>query len=53
MIYSLENKSMLLVHFKKAFPLTLLRHSFKRRAATDYCFVLIVTKVCPIPTLAK
>ena len=30
---SLENKSMLLVHLKKAFPLTLLWHSFGRRAA--------------------
>ena len=29
---SLEDKSMLLVHFKKAFPLTLLGHSFERRA---------------------
>ena len=26
------DKSMLLVHFKKAFPLTLLEHSFERRA---------------------
>ena len=39
---------MLLVHFKKAFPLTLLGHSFDRRAA--YCFVLKVTTVVPIPT---
>ena len=30
---SLENKSMLPVHLKKAFPLTLLGHSFDRRAA--------------------
>ena len=29
---SLEDKSMLFVHFKKAFPLTLLGHSFERRA---------------------
>ena len=31
-ITSLEDKSMLLVHFKKVFPLTLLWHSFERRA---------------------
>ena len=31
-ITSLEDKSMLLVHFKKAFPLTLLGYSFERRA---------------------
>ena len=30
---SLENKSMLPVHLKKAFSLTLLGHSFDRRAA--------------------
>ena len=30
---SLENKSTLFVHFKKAFPLTLLGHSFDRKAA--------------------
>ena len=29
---SLEDKSMLLVHLKKVFPLTLLGHSFERRA---------------------
>ena len=29
---SLEDKTMLLVHFKKAFPLTLFEHSFQRRA---------------------
>ena len=48
---SLENKSMLLVYFKIAFPLTLLGHSFERRA--DYCFALKVTTVFPISTLAK
>ena len=49
---SLEDKSMLLVHFKKAFPLTLLRRSFKEEL-TDYCFVLKATTVFPIPTQAK
>ena len=29
---SLEDKTMLLVHFKKVFPLTLFEHSFQRRA---------------------
>ena len=28
---SFEDKSMFLVHFKKALPLTLLGHSFERR----------------------
>ena len=39
---SLENKSMLLVHFKKDLPLTLLGHSFDRRAAywLLFCFEL-------------
>ena len=49
---SLEDKSMLLVHFKKAFPLTLLGHSLKVEL-TDYSFILKVTKVFPIPTQAK
>ena len=49
---SLENKSMLLAHFKKAFPLTLLGHSLKVEL-TDYCFILKVTRVFPIPTQAK
>ena len=36
---SLEDKSMLLVHFKDAFPLTLLEQSFERKEElTDYCF---------------
>ena len=33
---------MLLLHFKKAFPLTLLGHSLKEEL-TDYCFILKVT----------
>ena len=39
---SLENKSMLLVHFKKDLPLTLLGHSFDRTAAywLLFCFEL-------------
>ena len=39
---SLENKSMLLVHFKKGLPLTLLGNSFDRRAAywLLFCFEL-------------
>ena len=41
-IDSLENKSMLLVHFKKAFPLTLLGHSFDRRAA----YWLLLPRYC-------
>ena len=49
---SLEDKSMLLVHFKKAFPLTLLGHSLKVEL-TDYCFILKVTRVFLIPTQAK
>ena len=48
----LEEKSMLLAHFKKAFPLTLLGHSLKVEL-TDYCFILKVTSVFPTPTQAK
>ena len=33
---------MLLVHFKKAFPLTLLGHS--KEELIDYCFILKVTR---------
>ena len=47
---SLENKPMLLVHFKKAFPLTLLGHSFDRRAAYWLLFCLKVITVFAIPT---
>ena len=36
-----------LVYFKKAFPHTLLEE------LADYCFVLNVTRVFPIPTQAK
>ena len=43
---------MLLVHFKKAFPLTLLGHSLKVEL-TDYRFILKVTRVFPIPTQAR
>ena len=43
---------MLLVHFKKAFPFTLLGHSLKVEL-TDYCFILKVTRVFPIPTQAR
>ena len=43
---------MLLVHFKKAFALTLLGHSLKVEL-TDYCFILKVTRVFPISTQAK
>ena len=35
---------MFLVHFKKAFPLTLLGTSFKEEL-TDSCFILKVTRV--------
>ena len=44
---------MLLVHFKKAFPLTLLGHSFDSELLTEYCFALKVTTVFPISTQAK
>ena len=51
---SLENKSMLLVHFKKAFPLTLLGCSYHlKEELADYCCFLKVTRVFPIPTQAK
>ena len=43
---------MLLVHFKKAFPHTLLGHSLKVEL-TDYCFILKVTRVFHIRTQAK
>ena len=49
---NLEDKSMLLVHFKKTFPLTLLGHYLKVEL-TDYCFILKVTRVFHIPTQAK
>ena len=45
---SLQDKS-IFVHFKKAFPLTSLGHSFERRA---YWFVLKATRVFPIPAQA-
>ena len=51
-VISLEDKSMLLVHFKKAFPLTLLGYSLKEEL-TDYCFILKVARVLPVPTQAK
>ena len=50
---SLENKSMLLVHFKKAFSLTLLGRSYLKEELADYCCFLKVTRVFPIPTQAK
>ena len=43
---------MLLVHFKKAFPLTLLGTHLKEEL-TDYCLILKVASVFPIPTQAK
>ena len=49
---SLEEKSMLLVLFKKTFPLTLLGTPFKEEL-TDYCFTLKVSRVSLIPTQAK
>ena len=42
----------MLIHFKKAFPLTSLRHSFKKDL-TAYCFVLKATRAFPIPTQAE
>ena len=49
---SLEDKSMLLVHFKKASLSLYLGTPFKEEL-TDYCFILKVTRVFPIPTQAK
>ena len=49
----LQNKSMLLLHLKKAFPLTLLGTRLTEELLTDYCFVFQVTTVFPIPTQAK
>ena len=43
---------MLLVHFKKAF-LSLCLGTHLKEELTDYCFVLKVTTVFPIPTQAK
>ena len=43
---------MLLVHFKKAFPLTLLGHSLKK-GLTAYCFILKVTRVFPYSYTGK
>ena len=51
-ITSFEDKSMLLVHFEKAFPLTLLGTHLKAEL-TYYCFILKVTRVFHIPTKAK
>ena len=50
---SLEDKYMLLVHFKKAFLFTLLGTPLKEELLIDYCFVLKVSTVFPIPTQAK
>ena len=50
---SLKNRSMVLVHFTKAFPLTLLGTHMKEELLTDYCFILKVTPVFPYPALAK
>ena len=41
-----------LVHFKKAFPLTLLGTPFKEEL-TDYCFILKVTRVFPYSYTGK
>ena len=49
---NLVDKSILLDHFKKTFPLTLLEHSFQKDL-TDYYFVSKVTRVFPIPTQAE
>ena len=51
----LENRSVLLVHFKKAFPaLSLyLDTHLTEELLTGYCFVLKVTTVFPIPTQVK
>ena len=49
---SLEDKSMLLVHFKKAFSLTLSGTSFKEEL-TDYCFISKVTRVFPYSYTGK
>ena len=43
---------MLLVHFKTAFPITLLGTDLKEELA-DYCFVLKFTRVFLIPTQTK
>ena len=43
---------MLLVHLKKAFPITLLVHSFERRVLITV-FFLKITMVFPIPTQVK
>ena len=43
---------MLLVHFKKAFPFTLIGTPFKEELA-DYCFILKVTRVFPYSYTGK
>ena len=49
---SLEDKSMLLVHFKKV-SLSLYLGTHLKVELTDYCFILKVTRVFRIPTQAK
>ena len=43
---------MLLVHFKKA-SLSFYAGIYLKEQPTDYCFILKVTMVFPIPTQAK
>ena len=50
---SLEDKSVLLVHFKKAFPLMFYLGTHLKEELADYCCVLKVTRVFPIPTQPK
>ena len=50
---SSEDKSMFLVHFKKAFTLSLYLGTHLKEELIDYCFVLKVTTVFSVPTQAK
>ena len=51
---SLEDKSKLLVHFKKKRPsLSLYLGTHLKEELTDYCFVLKFARVFPIPTQAE
>ena len=50
---SLEDKSILLVHFKKALPLTFYLGTHLKEELAHYCFALKVTRVFPIPTQVK
>ena len=44
---------MLLVHFKKALPLTFYSGTHLKEELADYCFALKVTRIFPIPTQVK